>query len=500
MTARSDTGEADARCEAEQDTRPEHEVMRDAWRTLSVVAFASMVIGMSGSALNVALPTVARHFDASSLAASWILLAYMLTNTVLLVAFGRMADMFGRRTMYLTGLAFYTVGSIACGLAPNAWWLVGFRVIQAAGGAMLLTNSAALVTAAFPRRRLGEGMGIYLASFSIAQLCGPTLGGLLAQQAGWQWVFWFNVPIGILCLLWGFIALKPSPRTGRSYSLDLRGNAMILVALTCGLAALSQATSLGWSHPLVIGGLIVSAAIVPLFLWFEKSVDDPLIDIQLFKHWPFGFGLLASFLNSISQSGVVLLMALYFQAVSGVTPLVAGVMVLPVAVAALTASLSSGPLQRIVSPSTLAVTGNVVTVVALVVLFVGTTGRMPLWVLLVGLAIAGFGSGLFMPSNATAIMGDLPDERLGIANAMRLLLQTSGFVVGTAVILSVVTSALPLDLRKFVFAGTISEISDSAVEQLLTGYGRTIIAMIVVAILTVGVSLFARHSRTAGRR
>lgn len=499
MTARSDTSESE-KCQPETDFRSERDVMRDAWRTLSVVAFASMVSGMSGSALNVALPTVARHFDASSIAASWILLAYLLTNTVLLVAFGRMADMFGRRTMYLTGLALYTAGSIACGLAPNAWWLVGFRVVQAAGGAMLLTNSAALVTSAFPRHRLGEGMGIYLASFSIAQLCGPTLGGLLAQQAGWRWVFWFNVPIGILCLIWGAIALKPTPRTDRTYSLDLRGNAMILVALTCGLAALSQATSLGWSHPLVIGGLTLSVAIVPLFLWFEKKVPDPLIDIALFKHWPFGFGLLASFLNSISQSGIVLLMALYFQAVLGVTPLVAGLMVLPVAVSALIASLSSGPLQRRISASTLSVTGNVLTVLALLVLLAATTGKMHIAVLLTGLALAGFGSGLFMPSNATALMRDLPDERLGIANAMRLLLQTSGFVVGTAVILSVVTSALPLELRKFVFAGTISDISDSAVDQLLTGYGRTVTAMVAVAALTVAVSLFARHSRTADQR
>lgn len=498
MTTRA--GETDLAAAPGAPIRDDPQVMRDAWRTLSVVAFASMVSGMSGSALNVALPTVARHFDASSVAASWILLAYLLTNTVLLVVFGRLADMFGRRTMYLTGLALYTLGSVACGLAPSAWWLVGFRVIQAAGGAMLLTNSAALVTAAFPRHRLGEGMGIYLASFSIAQLAGPTLGGLLAQSAGWRWVFWFNVPIGVLCLIWGAVALKSVPTERARQSLDLRGNAMILVALTGGLAALSQATSLGWSHPLVIGGIALSCVVIPLFLWYESTVPDPLIDTALFLYWPFGFGLIASFLNSISQSGVVLLMALYFQAVLGVSPVVAGVMVLPVAVAALIASLSSGPLQRRISASTLTVTGNVVTVIALVVLFAAATGRLHVAVLLVGLSLAGIGSGLFMPSNATALMRDLPDERLGIANAMRLLLQSSGFVVGTAVILSVVTSTLPIELRRFVFAGTISEIGESAVDQLLHGYGRTFVAMIAVAVLTVVTSIVARSSRSAEQR
>lgn len=314
-------------------------------------------------------------------------------------------------------------------------------------------------------------------------------------------MFWFNVPVGILCLVWGAIALKSPPRSrSRSYSLDLRGNAMILVALTSGLAALSQATSLGWSHPLVLGGLLLAAVVVPLFLWYERRVPDPLIDIALFKHWPFGFGLLASFMNSISQSGIVLLFALYFQAVSGVSPLEAGLMVLPVAIAALVASLGSGPLQRKVSASTLSVAGNVLTVLALLILLVSTTARMHSAVILAGLALAGFGSGLFMPSNATALMRDLPDERLGIANAMRLLLQTSGFVVGTAVILSVVTSALPLELRKYVFAGTVSDVSEAAVEQLLTGYGRTIGAMILIASLTVAVSFAARHSRTDEQR
>lgn len=501
--------QADNVCDnARQETDPvdtdrqnQRAVMRHAWMTLSVVAFASMMSGMSASALNVALPTVVRHFDASSVAASWILLAYMLANATLLLGFGRLADMFGRRGMYLLGLALYTVASALCGLAPNEWWLVAFRVLQATGGALLLANSAALVTAAFPRARLGEGMGIYLASFSIAQLFGPTLGGFLAEMAGWQWVFWFNVPIGVLCLTWGAFFLKSTPgERRREQRLDVRGNILVLVILTSGLAALSQATALGWSHPLVVGGLILCGALIPVFVWAERRVVDPLIDFRLFRDLSFGFGLMGSFLNSMSQIGLVLLMSLYFQAAMGVNPLRAGVLILPLAIAAVSASLLSGLVQRVITASTLAVIGNLLKIMALVILLLEAGSELNMGMVLVALIFAGLGTGFFMPSNATALMRDLPSERLGIANAMRMLCQSTGVVVGTAAVLAIVTSGLPAELRRFALAGTINDISPTAVSQFIEGYERALIWMTVMAVLTVASTVAARQVRAADAR
>lgn len=471
--------------------------MREAWRTLSVVSLASVFSGMSTSALNVALPTVVRHFQASTAAAGWILLAFMLAQTVLMITFGRLADMFGRRSMYLAGLATFTVASLLCGLAPNAWTLVGLRVLQAAGSAMLLTNSAALVTAAFPRDRLGQGMGIYLASFSIAQLVGPTLGGFLAQHAGWQWVFWFNVPVGAACLVWGAVALRRVPRTGVRASIDLPGNLLVLIALGSGLAALSQVTALGWTDPVVLGGLAVFAVLLPVFVLVERRRPQPLVDITLFRDRPFGYGLLASFLNSVSQIGVVLLLALYFQAVGGEDPLTAGMRVLPVAVAALATSACAGLLQRHVSARTLTVCGNLTSAAGLVVLLASVSAEVTYGPIVVGLVLAGIGSGLFMPSNTTALMRGLAPDRLGIANAMRLMLQNTGLVVGTAVILSVLTSPLPLELRQYVFAGTISTVSDSGLALLITGYRWTLMTMLGICLAATLASFGARQ---AGRR
>ncbi len=473
--------------------RDDAEIMRQAWRTLSVVGLASMFSGMSNSALNVALPAVARQYEASATASSWILLSFMLTQTLLMVSFGRLADLFGRRSMYLTGLGVFTVGNLLAGFAPDAWSLVACRVLQAAGAAMLLTNSAALVTDAFPRHRLGQGMGIYLASFSVAQLVGPTLGGFLAEHVGVRWLFWSNVPIGIGCLVWGLIALRPVPRSGERMALDVPGNLLAFLGLGCGLVALSQVTSLGWSDPVVVIGLSAFAVLLPAFLLVERRVRDPLMDMRLFEDRSFSWGLSASFLNAIGQFGVVLLVSLYLQAVGGEDPLSAGLRVLPLAVSALVFSAGSGFLQRWVPAHTLTALGNAATAAGLGVLLL-SGAQVNDTAVLVGLILAGAGSGLFMPSNTQVLLATMPSARLGIANGMRLMLQNTGAVLGTAVILTVLTSPLPIELRRYVFAGTISEVSSDGLLDLVTGYRWTCITMLVVCLGALVCSLCARRA------
>lgn len=481
------------------DPSDERAQMRQAWRVLSVVMCASAFTAVSGTALNVALPTVVDHFDASSTAASWLVLSFLLANTLLLVLFGRLADLFGRREMYLAGLATFTLASLLSGLAPDEWVLVGLRVVQAAGAAMLLTNSAALITDAFPRDRLGQGMGIYLASFSIASLVGPALGGLLAFHAGWRWVFWFNVPLGLASLVWGALVLRRVERSGPWRGIDLRGNVLLLLALGSGLVALTQVTDLGWASPLVLGGLALSALLLPLFVWVQKRTTYPVVDVTLFRDRPFALGLLASFLNSVSQVGVMLLVSLYFQSVRGEDPVTAGLRVLPLAIATVLASTGSGQLTRWFAPRSLAVAGNLMTTSGLTVLLLAMDLETdPRWVM-AGLALMGLGSGFFMPSNMTALMGDVPKDRLGIVNGTRLMLQNSGLVVGTAVALSVLTTPVPRALRQHVFDGTLSETAPEALDRLVTGYHLTLATLVGVSLVTCTVSFVARQSLSRRR-
>lgn len=453
-----------------------------------------MLTGLGGSSMNVALPEIARHTGADATAAGWILLGFQLTTTVLMVVLGRLADLFGRRRMYLLGLGVYTFAALLAGFSPNAWVIVALRVVQAAGAAMLLTNSAALVSDAFPRERLGEGMGVYVASFSIAGLIGPTLGGFLAESLGWRWVFWFNVPIGVACLIWGALVLRAPAPGDRDRGLDLPGSLLVLVTLGGLLLALSEFTRLGWSHPVVVSGLVAAVAGLPLFLARERRAAHPVVDLGLFRDRAFAFGTLASFLNAVARMGMVFLVALYFQAVRGDDPVQAGLKVLPLAVAAMTASVVSGFLQRLLTARTLAVGGAATTTCGLLVMLAVMSTDVPYPAVALGLVLIGLGSGVFLPSNTTAILDGLPSDRLGIVNAMRLMLQNTGNVVGTALVLSILTAPLPAALHQQVFAGTLGRLSGGAVEQLVTGYRYALAAMAAISVLTVLACLARRRA------
>jgi EmrB/QacA subfamily drug resistance transporter len=475
---------------AEPEDRSE---VRYAWRVLSLVCMAALMTGLNNSSINIALPTIVRHLDASAVQAQWILLSFMLTNTVLMVVFGRVADIVGRREMYLTGVGLFTVMSIVAGFAPTADVLIACRALQAAAGAMLIANSGALVTAAFPRRLLGQGLGLYVASFSLAQLIGPSVGGLIASGAGWRWTFWFNVPLGAASLLWGLRALRRIPRSGEPLRLDIAGSLLVLVGLGSLLLAVSEVGVLGWDSPVVIGLLGAFAVAVPTFLYVERRSSHPVVDLDTFRDPVVGLGVLAGLLATMSRFAVVLLLGLYFQAIRGETPAAAGVKVLPLAAAAIVASPTVGFLLKYASARTLTVASNAILTVGLVMLLAGLTSTTPYWWILVASLVIGLGSGSFLPANSTAMLGGVPPHRLGITNAVRTMAQSSGVVLSTGIVLTVISAPLPRGLREAIFHGTLSQISGSAVQHLVTGYRWALGLMIVFSLLSLSVSLVGRR-------
>ncbi|MGH3745667.1 MAG: MFS transporter [Mycobacteriales bacterium] len=468
-----------------------------AWRALSVVGLASILTSLNASALNTALPAVVRHFHATSSEASWILLTYLLVSTVLTLVWGRCADILGRRWMYLVGLGVYTGASLLLGFAPNVGVLIAFRVLQAAASAMLLTNSAAIVSAAFPERLLSRGMGIYLAAFSVAALLGPTLGGLLVTTLGWRWVFWFNVPVGLVCLAWGTVTLRRTPRAEEFVGVDPVGNLLFVLGLGGLLVALSEGGALGWTNPIVLTGLTAFVVLIPAFVYVERRGAHPIVDLRLFADRAFSAANTAAFLNTAARSSVVLIVGLYFQAVRGDSALHAGVALLPLSAATVLGSAVLGTLTRWASPRGLAAIGSVVAGAGLVVLLVTTGPHTPYPEICVGIVLVGLGSGVFMPANITAILTGIPSARLGIVNAIRLMLQNTGMVVGTAVCLTLLAQPLAGGDRRAVYAGTISAVSPHTIDLLVTGYRLTYAFMIIVSAACVAACLLSRrvHAR-----
>ena len=473
------------------------EDLRYARQVLSVVSLASILFALGTSSLTVALPAVVRHFDASPAAASWMLLSFMLTTTTLMVTMGRLADLYGRRTLYLAGMAVYTVTGLLLGLAPGPWWVVGLRVAQAAGGAMLLTNGAALLGDAYPRDRLGRPMGVYIASFSVAQLVGPTLGGLLAQAAGWRWVFWCHVPLGVVCLVWGLLVLRrPAPPEHRP-GFDVPGN-LLLVAGTGGLLyALAEASESGWDAPPVLVGFAAAAVLLPLFVIAERRARHPVVDLALFRDRVFGWGLAASFGNAVARFAVIVLLGLWFQAVHGRAPVEAALAVLPMPLATMLASASSGRLQDRCSSAGVAVVGAIVTAAGLVALVAVLDAGTGYPAVAAALVVVGLGSGLFMPANTVTLLHDVPSDRLGVVNGVRMGGTNAGVMLSTALALPLVVAPVPEALRGLVFAGTLGAQAPEAVDRLVLGYRLALGVMAVVALLAAVAAVRARAATRA---
>ncbi|HLU54249.1 MAG TPA: MFS transporter [Pseudonocardia sp.] len=477
---------------------PPDERTRYAWRLLSVVCLASLMTGVNVSSLNIALPAIVDGLDAGPVAASWILLSFQLTHVTLMVFFGRMADVLGRRTMYLTGIALFTTASLVAGAAPDVGLLIACRVAQATGAAMLITNSAALVTAAFPQRLLGQGLGIYMASFSLAQMLGPTVGGLVTSELGWRWTLLLNVPVGVVCLLWGLRVMERVPRSGEPLRLDPVGNVLVVLGLGGLLTALSQGGTAGWTDPVVVGGLVAFAVALPAFLVVELRVAHPVVDVRLFRVPVVGVGVLAGFLGAMSRFAVVLLMGLYFQAVQGDTPSEAGLKVLPLAVASIVSAPGAGTLMRWVRARTMAAVASSVSLAGLVLLLVVVDVDTPYALLIAAVVVIGLGSGAFIPANSTAMLQGVRSERLGIVNGVRLMAQSSGVVVSTAVTLTLISLPLPPALRGHVLDGSLARVDPSGLDGLITGYRWAFGVMAVTAALCVLTSLVGRRVAQPG--
>lgn len=468
-----------------------------AWRALSVVGLASILTSLNASALNTALPAISDHFHASASATSWVLLSYLLVGTASTLAWGRCADLFGRRTMYLAGLAIYTGASLALGFAPSIQVLLIARIVQAAASAMLLTNSAAIVSAAFPPRLLSTGMGIYLSSFSLAALVGPTVGGALVTVWGWQWVFWFNVPVGLACLIWGFLVLRRTPGADGPRSLDLRGNALFAAATVALLLALSEVGLAGWNSPVVLIGLAVFVVLMPAFVLLERQVASPVLDLALLTDRTFAIGNAAAFLNVLARSSVVLVVALYFQAVRGDTALHAGIAVLPLSAAVVIGSLSIGRISRRFSPRVIAAGGSAVATVGLFLLLVTVGPHVDYALMLPGILLVGLGSGMFMPANVTAILDGTPPDRLGAANAVRLVLQNTAMVMGSAVSLTLLAAPLPAAQRAAVFTGGLTGVDPHTAAALVRGYRATYVFMVIVSLAGTALSILSSRRSPA---
>jgi len=409
-----------------------------------------------------------------------------------MLSMGRAGDLLGRRNLYLTALAAFTVASLFAGVAPSAWLLIAFEACQAIGTAAIWANNAALVLEVAQEGRGNHALGVYFASVSAAQLIGPSVGGAIASAAGWRWIFLFGVPVGIISLLACRAVLSGNTRPARSRQVDLPGNMLVLTGLAGLIISLSLSQTSGWLAPPVIGGTAAAAALLAGFAIRELRTRDPLLELRMFTDRSLLLAMAAACANAMAQWSPVLLMVLYFQAVSGDSALIAGLKITPLPVVSLLAAVSAGRLAQVLRPDTLAVAGSGLASAGIAFLAV-TIGRgYP--AMLIALALIGLGSGVFGPANASVVMSRGPRTSGGVINAARLMLSEVFYLVSTTVVLGIVTASLAAGLRRQFYAGTASRASHTVAMQLLAGYKHAILVLTVLA-LTGTIAAFASRTR-----
>ncbi len=271
----------------------------------------------------------------------WVILAYMIASTVLVLTAGRLSDLFGRKKAYVSGFVIFSLASLGAGFAGDGTELILWRIVQGMGGAFLFANAAALVTDAFPQRQLGLAMGTNTMIAAVGLVLGPVLGGALVELS-WHWVFWFNVPLGLAGALWGGLVLRELAKPDTVRGLDLLGTATFVAGLTGLVFGISRGGLSGWDDPLVIGGLAAGAVLLPLFLLIESRGRAPMLDLSIFRNRMFAAATGAAFINGLSRFALMFIFVFYFQGAQGDDPITAGIKLAPLAIGMLVASPLAG--------------------------------------------------------------------------------------------------------------------------------------------------------------
>ena len=399
------------------------------WLVLATVCIGAFMSQLDASIVTMAFPTLQRTFHGSLGAVTWVGLSYLLVVVGLVTAFGRMADMVGRKLLYTYGFAVFIVGSALCGLAPDLPSLVGFRVLQGVGAAMLQANSVAIVVLALPRHQLGRGIGIQGAAQALGLALGPTIGGLLLGAGGWRLIFLVNVPAGLIGMVMARYLIPRSRELAPRTRFDWPGLALFLPAVTAVLLAVSFGNSLGWASAAIVALFAAAVVLAVMFVRRERRTDSPMLDLSLFHRVPFTAGVASGLLSYVVLFGTLFVVPFYLERSLGFGPGQAGLLlgVLPVALG-VTAPLA-GRLADRMGARPLTVAGMAVVAVVMG-LFVAVDAALP--VMTVELVVLGVGLGLFTPPNNAAIMGSVPRYQSGVASGVLNTTRGMGTAMGLA--------------------------------------------------------------------
>jgi EmrB/QacA subfamily drug resistance transporter len=410
---------------------------RPGW-TFAITSTALFMTALDNLVVTTALPTIRRHLHATIGGLEWTIAAYTLTFAALLLTGSSLGERFGRRRMFLAGLVIFTLGSAAAALAPGIGALVAARAMQGIGGAIVTPLTLTLLANAVAPERRALALGAWGAIGGLAVASGPLVGGAIVEWASWQWIFWLNVPIGLVLVPLAYARLGES--AGKARRLDLPGVALGTAGLFGIVFGLVRSTSLGWSSPEVSGPLALGVVLMVLFAQVERRSEDPMLPLRLFGNRAFTASNIASLLMSFGMFGSIFLLAQFLQIVQGYSPLRAGLSILPwTAMPMLIAPVAGLITQRIGGRPVLAA-GLGLQSLGLAWLAVVASPTVPYGHLVPAFVLSGVGMSLFFAPMASTVLGAVGPGEEGIASGVNNAIREMGGVLGIAVLASVFTA------------------------------------------------------------
>ena len=476
------------------------------WYVFAGVAMGIFLTTIDGSIVNVALPTLVRELDTHLPTVQWVVLAYLLALGTLMLSMGRLGDMIGKKSIYVTGLVIFTLGSVLCGLAPNVYWLIGFRVLQAIGGSMIMALGMALVTESFPPSERGRALGLTGSMVSIGIVLGPTVGGFILSALSWRWIFFVNLPVGIVGTLiairsiparpWPAGASQDGQPAGRQ-RFDLVGALTFFAGLLAVLLAMTLGQDTGFGDTRVLLLLAGGVAVLAGFVAIERRVAQPMLDLGLFRNRLFSVNLTSGLMTFISMSGTIFLIPFFLQGVLGYEPRQMGLLMATVPLAVGTVAPLSGALSDRVGTRPIAVAGLAVLLAGFLSLTTITTNLTPLGYILRFLPV-GIGLGLFQSPNNSAVMGTVPRERLGIASGLLSITRIAGQTTGIALLSALWAARVAVHYGAPLPEGATAAPPAAQVAGLHDNF--VVIAGLITFALLLSTWALVRERRGAGRR
>ncbi len=456
------------------------------WIALSCTSIGLFFAVISGNTLIVALPVIMKDLNASFQEIIWSMMGFMFIMSILVPAIGRVADMIGRKKLFIAGFIVFTLGSLLCAFSRTGTDLLLYRMVQAIGGALMAANSVPIITDAFHRKELGKALGINGMIISIGGVVGPVLGGLLISM-GWRWIFYINVPIGIIGTIWAAVQLKELDVLPAKQKFDWPGTILYSTGMLALLLFLTFGGLYGWLKPGVFIALAGAVILLPLFVYIEFRSAEPLLDMRLFESRALAFAYMSNLLNGIARGAVTFLLIFYFQGIKGIDPIQAAVMLIPFVLPQMIVAPVCGWLSDRIGSRILSSIG----------LFVSALGFLGLiWIkpessymeLSIAMIIIGIGSGMFFAPNNKAIMEAVPVERRGIAGGVRTMMNNLGMIVSMALCMTVIISCITPEAFSGLMTGTQVGSKGIAVKEFISGLRILFLISFLISIFAAFIS------------